>query len=52
MATTKEQLLHLDLPKVFRENPVDSIPNELSSLSWDLALLGLTIFWLLDHYKE
>lgn len=49
---TKEQLLHLDLPEAFRDNSTDPMPSAPPALSWDLALLGITLFWLLDHDKE
>lgn len=46
---TKEQLLHLDLPKEFRCEPVKDLPLGSLNLSWDLILLGIALFSLLEN---
>ena len=48
---TKDQLLHLDLPEAFREYQEPLVSKSLSP-SWDLMLLGITLFWVLENNKE
>lgn len=47
---TKDQLLHLDLPKEFqgnfqREDTIKEIP-------WDFILLAVTVFFLFQDHKK
>lgn len=47
---TKEQLLHLDLPEEFRSQLINDPLSQVSlSPSWDLILLGITLFLLLEN---
>lgn len=47
---TKDQLLHLDLPKEFRQYQ-EPLASKSLFPSWDLMLLGITLFWLLENNK-
>lgn len=46
---TKEQLLHLDLPKEFHCEPVKHLSQVPLNLSWDLILLGMALLSLLEN---
>lgn len=47
---TKDQLLHLDLPKEFQGN--FQRHNNTSAIPWDFILLAITIISLLQDNKE
>ncbi len=47
---SKEQLHHLDLPEEFRQDAmVTPEPQNSFDLSWDLILLGITLFLVLEN---